>query len=485
VAVGNPDGTITVRDTSSGKIKVILRGVQQPHTPYPMYFPAKRLVFSPDNQALLSISTNLTLQVWSMENGDLLYHYGNVYEGTFSPDGDHIASINSLSEVQIRNAADSALEKVIPILSLGPFIEDPTQMVYSPDGKYLAASLIDGTFYVWSLDDDSVVLLHKGNGIPINTIIFSPDGTTLFIETQEGEIQSWDYVNKNMLVSRDGGLGGKGIAFSLDSSLVASAYDKRLFLWDISSSSLVRSAKVMSQMINDIELSPRGDVIAVAAWSGGSILYSFPDLDLMQSLVGSKSLAFSPDASLLSTCGQGYHIWTLNNGEYEGTHLSNYPEPECEVTTFSPDGKTIVSGSYDGYLHFFNIPELKYYKIQAVGDMVTSLAYSPDGAGLCIAYYRNNTIRLIKPTNAVLITAFIGHTQWVTGFSFSPDGTLLASSSDDNTIRLWRVADGQLLRTINTLLPALMNSISFSPDGALLTVGFTDGSIRSWALPNP
>ena len=98
-----------------------------------MYFPAKRLVFSPDNQALLSISTNLTLQVWSMENGDLLYHYGNVYEGTFSPDGDHIASINSLSEVQIRNAADSALEKVIPILSLGPFIEDPTQMVYSPD----------------------------------------------------------------------------------------------------------------------------------------------------------------------------------------------------------------------------------------------------------------------------------------------------------------------------------------------------------------
>ncbi len=61
-----------------------------------------------------------------------------------------------------------------------------------------------------------------------------------------------------------------------------------------------------------------------------------------------------------------------------------------------------------------------------------------------------------------------GHTDYVYSVEFSPNGDLLATKSDDSTIRLWDPHTGQLLRTIHT------NSgggIAFSPDGKVLASG--------------
>lgn len=64
---------------------------------------------------------------------------------------------------------------------------------------------------------------------------------------------------------------------------------------------------------------------------------------------------------------------------------------------------------------------------------------------------------------------FKGHTDRVNSVAFSPDGKMLVGGSEDNTVRLWEVATGKLLRTISH--NGKVRSVAFSPDGKILASG--------------
>jgi hypothetical protein len=86
------------------------------------------------------------------------------------------------------------------------------------------------------------------------------------------------------------------------------------------------------------------------------------------------------------------------------------------------------------------------------------------------------TIRFTLPFTGTLS----GHTDDVESVAFSPDGRLLASGSYDDTIKLWDVATGSLVRIYSHT--ADVNSVAFSPDGRLLASGSDDKTIRLWDI---
>jgi WD40 repeat protein len=112
---------------------------------------------------------------------------------------------------------------------------------------------------------------------------------------------------------------------------------------------------------------------------------------------------------------------------------------------------------------------------------VRSVSFSPDGR-LLASGSEDNTIKLWRVADGSLVrtltglTGLTGHTWAVLSVSFSPDGRLLASGSEDNTIKLWRVADGALLQTYNQETFGAF-SIQFSSDGRLFGYGRADATV--------
>ena len=77
--------------------------------------------------------------------------------------------------------------------------------------------------------------------------------------------------------------------------------------------------------------------------------------------------------------------------------------------------------------------------------LVFSVAFSPDGKTLATGSF-DNTVKLWDFASGKELQTLKGHTASVYGVAFSPDGTLIASGSQDKTIRLWNPKDGKLVK---------------------------------------
>jgi WD40 repeat protein len=116
---------------------------------------------------------------------------------------------------------------------------------------------------------------------------------------------------------------------------------------------------------------------------------------------------------------------------------------------------------------------------------VLSLAFSPDGLTLaagCGGSGRTSfAIRLWQISDGEPLQTFEGHSGFVNGLAFSPDGTLLVSAASDNTLRFWLGSTGTPLHTLKGHLAGI-NTVAFSSDGTWLVSGSSDGTIGVWGF---
>jgi len=158
---------------------------------------------------------------------------------------------------------------------------------------------------------------------------------------------------------------------------------------------------------------------------------------------------------------------------------SNVPSGAITTVLFSPDGKTIISGSSDKTIRVWDRASKKVITT-LIGHIsyVTSVAISPDGKTI-VSGSTDKTIRLWDRDTKKKIAKFIGHTSDVTSVAFSLDGRTIASSSNDNTIRLW---DKDAIKSIAVLMghTDAVTSVVFSPDSKTVASGSEDKTIRLW-----
>ncbi|KAJ8058450.1 hypothetical protein OCU04_012638 [Sclerotinia nivalis] len=157
----------------------------------------------------------------------------------------------------------------------------------------------------------------------------------------------------------------------------------------------------------------------------------------------------------------------------------------CSALFFAPEN-SIIRKTFQEYIPswIYKISRTRsswsaaLQTLEGHSGLVWSIAFSPDGTKVASGS-NDETIRLWDTATGESLQTLKGHSGSVLSIVFSPDGTKVASGSNDKTIRLWDIVTGESLQTFKGH-SNLVLSIVFSLDGTKVVSGSNDETIRLW-----
>ncbi|MBJ01556.1 MAG: hypothetical protein CMK00_01655 [Planctomycetes bacterium] len=359
-------------------------------------------------------------------------------------------------------------------------------------GIYLGTEI--GILGVWDKDSGELVREFNGRRQHVVSMAMAKGGGLLVAGGLRGNVVSYPEVEESYIgiPAHEGAV--TGLALSPDGSKIVSAgTDGRICVWEASTGAEGHALHLHPGRIMDVAFDSSGERF-MSLCEDSRI--RFFDMDTGAGLFSvfddsaPMALSVAPMGAEMVTGGQYGMLSVRECATGSPLRRRDLGRSMVPVVKYSPDGREILAGSTDGTLRLVRSHDLEDLwvqdgcaEVQWAEDIVlepqdaADIQFSPDGKWFALnAGGRVITIR--SAGTGKVVRRLEGHRGIVTSIAVSPNGTLLASSSVDQTVRLWDMenkAEPMILRG-----GGVPTSVAFSPDGSLVLSGDDAGIVSLW-----
>ncbi|MBN4005144.1 hypothetical protein [Nostoc sp. LPT] len=318
----------------------------------------------------------------------------------------------------------------------------------------------------------------EGYNDTVTCVNFSPDGEKVVSGSADGTVKLWSRNGKEIKTFKAHDKKITSISFSPDSQkLVSGSEDKTIKLWSLEGKEIQKFAG-HTEEVTSVSFSPDGQKLVsgskdwmIKMWSLDGI--KIKKFDRHQGSI--TSVNFSADGKQIVSASEDktIKIWSLNGKDIKT--INN--DKKLTNVNFAPNSQALISlsGDYPAMIKLWRrdgtlvaINDIRITQEEIVYPRLINL--SPNGQILGLTFESKNFVevqpwKIENSWDTDNILKLEGHKNNITGMSFSSDSKLLASASEDKTVKLWSAESGDW----KTFDDGTAVKVNFSPDGKLVT----------------
>lgn len=420
VVTGAGDGAVQVWDSRSGTAL----GERLMHDAR-----VRSVSFDADGSRVVTASYDGTVRMWDWVTGNVVWEQGRSGQlgaATLSPDGGRV--IAPVGPTAMAWDARTGAH----VISLGTHRFAVDGVSFSADGSHTlvwSASFVT----VWQqLENGQSVTLPERISTPYSGAWLSGDGRFVLVVFQReqfvaGEVaQMWNVESQRRMWTSPSLGQIRSVSFSSSDDRVLIAADEAALILDARSGTRVGPALKHAGSVWAASFSPDDRFAVTASWDGTA------------------------------------QVWDVASGRRVGAPMRH--SEAVKSASFSPDGSRVLSVSDNRMAQLWFVNPQRRIGAPMVDEVPKSPAPS-NAVGELIVEITGNTAQISHSSTEASIGKPLMHDKTILKASFSPDGELVATASDDHTVRIWRTSSGEPVAGPFRHEESVFGA-EFSPDGA-------------------